>query len=145
MKTYQVLIDIMNEEGDVVDVLSEEIQAMHAEEAHNIMDERMNLNQEYEYFYVWEVLEEDKIGSKRNTTMSKEQLILIELKKMLDYANEKNENNADNEIGKYLFIQDNLDTTSFIIKLIENITSNNVELEDDALYNELNRVFNETN
>lgn len=66
MKTYQVLIDIMNEEGDVVDVLSEEIQAMHAEEAHNIMDERMNLNQEYEYFYVWEVLEEDKIGSKRN-------------------------------------------------------------------------------
>lgn len=66
MKTYQVLIDIMNEEGDVVDVLSEEIQAMHAEEAHNIMDERMNLNQEYEYFYVWEVLEEDKIRSKRN-------------------------------------------------------------------------------
>ena len=145
MKTYQVLIDIMNEEGDVVGVLSEEIQAMHAQEAHNIMDERMNLNQEYEYFYVWEVLEEDKIGSKRNATMSKEQLILIELKKMLDYANEKNENNADNEIGKYLFIQDNLDTTSFIIKLIENITSNNIELENDALYNELHRVFNETN
>lgn len=63
MKTYQVLIDIMNEEGDVVDVLSEEIQAIQAEEAHNIMDERMNLNQEYEYFYVWEVLEEDEIGS----------------------------------------------------------------------------------
>ena len=145
MKTYQVLIDIMNEEGDVVGVLSEEIQAMHAEEAHNIMDERMNLNQEYEYFYVWEVLEEDKIGSKRNVTMNQEQIIVNELKKMLDYANEKNENNADNEIGKYLFIQDNLDTTSFIIKLIENITSNNVELENDALYNELNRVFNETN
>lgn len=64
MKTYQVLIDIMNEAGDVVDVLSEEIQAMNAEEAHNIMDERMNLNQEYEYFYVWEVLEEDKVESK---------------------------------------------------------------------------------
>ena len=63
MKTYQVLIDIMNEEGDVVDVLSEEIQAIQAEEAHNIMDERMNLNQEYEYFYVWEGLEEDEIGS----------------------------------------------------------------------------------
>ena len=64
MKTYQVLIDIMNEAGDVVDVLSEEIQAMNAEEAHNIMDERMNLNREYEYFYVWEVLEEDKVESK---------------------------------------------------------------------------------
>ena len=63
MKTYQVLIDIMNEEGHVADVLSEEVQAIHAEEAHNIMDERMNLNQEYEYFYVWEVLEEDEIGS----------------------------------------------------------------------------------
>ena len=63
MKTYQILIDIMNEEGDVVDVLSEEIQAVQAEEAHNIMDERMNLNREYEYFYVWEVLEEDEIGS----------------------------------------------------------------------------------
>ena len=61
MKTYQVLIDIMNEEGDVVDVLSEEIQTIHAEEAYNIMDERMNLNREYEYFYVWEVLEEDEI------------------------------------------------------------------------------------
>ena len=63
MKTYQVLIDIMNEEGDVVDVLSEEIQAIHAEEAYNIMDERMNLNREYEYFYVWEVLEEDEVES----------------------------------------------------------------------------------
>ena len=55
MKTYQVLVDIMNEEGDIVDVLSEEIQAIHAEEAHNIMDKRMNLNREYKYFYVWEV------------------------------------------------------------------------------------------
>ena len=63
MKTYQVLIDIMNEEGDVVDVLSEEIQAIQAKEAYNIMEERMNLNQEYKYFYVWEVLEEDEIGS----------------------------------------------------------------------------------
>ena len=63
MKTYQVLIDIMNEEGDVIDVLSEEIQAIQAEEAYNIMEERMNLNQEYKYFYVWEVLEEDEIGS----------------------------------------------------------------------------------
>lgn len=77
--------------------------------------------------------------------MSQAQIIVSELKKMLDYANEKNENNADNEIGKYLFIQDNLDTTRYIIKLIENIASNNIELENDALYNELNRVFIETN
>lgn len=77
--------------------------------------------------------------------MSQAQIIVSELKKMLDYANEKNENNADNEIGKYLFIQDNLDTTSYIINLIENIASNNIELENDALYNELNRVFIETN
>lgn len=145
MKTYQVLIDIMNEEGDVVDVLSEEIQAMHAEEAHNIMDERMNLNQKYEYFYVWEVLEEDKIGSNRNIAINQEQTILNELKKMLDYANEKNENNADNEVHRYLFVQDNLDTTSFIIKLIENMINNNIEVEHDVLYNELNRVFNEIN
>lgn len=77
--------------------------------------------------------------------MNQAQIIVSELKKMLDYANEKNENNADNEIGKYLFIQDNLDTTSYIINLIENIASNNIELENDALYNELNRVFIETN
>lgn len=77
--------------------------------------------------------------------MSQAQIIVSELKKMLDYANEKNENNADNEIGKYLFIQDNLDTTSYIINLIKNIASNNIELENDALYNELNRVFIETN
>ena len=77
--------------------------------------------------------------------MNQAQIIVSKLKKMLNYANEKNENNADNEIGKYLFIQDNLDTTSYIINLIENIASNNVELENDALYNELNRVFNETN
>lgn len=77
--------------------------------------------------------------------MSQAQIIVSELKKMLDYANEKNENNADNEIGKYLFIQDNIDTTSYIINLIENIASNNIELENDALYNELNRVFIETN
>lgn len=77
--------------------------------------------------------------------MSQAQIIVSELKKMLDYANEKNENNADNEIGKYLFIQDNLDTTSYIINLIENIASNNIELENHALYNELNRVFIETN
>lgn len=62
MKTYQVLIDIMNEKGDIVDVLSEEVQAIHAEEAYNIVDERMILNQECEYFYVWEVLEEDEIS-----------------------------------------------------------------------------------
>lgn len=77
--------------------------------------------------------------------MNQAQIIVSELKKMLDYANEKNENNADNEIGKYLFIQDNLDTTSYIINLIENIASNNIELENDALYNELNIVFIETN
>lgn len=77
--------------------------------------------------------------------MSQEQIIVSELKKMLDYANEKNENNADNEIGRYIFIQDNLDTTSFIIKLIENIVNNNAEVEHDRLYNELNRVFTEIN
>ena len=74
--------------------------------------------------------------------MSKEQVILIELKKMLDYANEKNEHNVDN---RYLFIQDNLDTTSFIINLIENMINNNIEVENDTLYNELNEVFNEIN
>lgn len=74
--------------------------------------------------------------------MSKEQMILIELNKMLDYANEKNKNNADNELDRYIFIQDNLDTTSFIIKLIENMINSNVELEHDVLYNELNRAFN---
>ena len=74
--------------------------------------------------------------------MSKEQMILIELKKMLDYANEKNEHNVDN---RYLFIQDNLDTTSFIINLIENMINNNIEVENDTLYNELNEVFNEIN
>ena len=74
--------------------------------------------------------------------MSKEQVILIELKKMLDYANEKNEHNADN---RYLFIQDNLDTASFIINLIDNMINNNIEVENDTLYNELNEVFNEIN
>lgn len=76
--------------------------------------------------------------------MSKEQLILIELKKMLDYANEKNENNADNELNKYTFIQDSLDTVSFVIRLIENMAKNNLEVECDALYSELNKVFNQT-
>ena len=77
---------------------------------------------------------------KEENKMSKEQMILIELKKMLDYANEKNEHNAD---SRYLFIQDNLDTVSFIINLIDNMVNNNIEVENDTLYNELNEVFNE--
>lgn len=77
--------------------------------------------------------------------MSKEQMILIELENMLDYGYEKNTNNADNDMSKYSFIQDNLETASFVISLVENMVNNNVEVEHDTLYNELNEVFNERN
>ena len=77
--------------------------------------------------------------------MSKEQMILIELEKILDYGYEKNRNSTDDDMNKYSFIQDNLETASFIIKLVENMIDNNIEVEHDTLYNELNEVFNERN
>ena len=77
--------------------------------------------------------------------MSKEQAILIELEKMLDYGYEKNANNTDDDMSKYSFIQDNLETASFVIGLVENMVNNNDEVEHDTLYNELNEVFNERN
>lgn len=77
--------------------------------------------------------------------MSKEQMILIELKKILDYGYEENGNNADNDMSKYSFIQDNLETASFVVRLVESMVNSNTEVEHDTLYNELNEVFNERN
>ena len=77
--------------------------------------------------------------------MSKEQMILIELKKILDYGYDKNANSTDDDMSKYSFIQDNLETASFVIGLVENMINNNDEVEHDTLYNELNEVFNERN
>ena len=77
--------------------------------------------------------------------MSKEQMILIELKKMLDYGYEKNRNSTDDDMSKYSFIQDNLETADFVIRLVENMVDNNDKVEHDTLYNELNEVFNERN
>ena len=77
--------------------------------------------------------------------MSKEQMILIELKKMLDYGYEENGNNADDDMSKYSFIQDNLETASLIVRLVENMVDSNVKVGHDTLYNELNEVFNERN
>lgn len=86
-----------------------------------------------------------KIKRKGKNKMSKEQMILIELKKMLDYGYEKNRNSTDDDMSKYSFIQDNLETASFVISLVENMVNNNDEVEHDTLYNELNEVFNERN
>ena len=77
--------------------------------------------------------------------MSKEQMILIELKKMLDYGYDKNRDSTDDDMSKYAFIQDNLETASFVVSLVESMVGNNVEVEHDTLYNELNEVFNERN
>lgn len=77
--------------------------------------------------------------------MSKEQMILIELKKILDYGYEENGNNADDDMSKYSFIQDNLETASFVVRLVESMVNSNTEVEHDTLYNELNEVFNERN
>lgn len=77
--------------------------------------------------------------------MSKEQAILIELEKMLDYGYERNANSTDDDMSKYSFIQDSLETVSFVVRLVENMVNNNDELEHDTLYNELNEVFNERN
>ena len=77
--------------------------------------------------------------------MSKEQAILIELKKMLDYGYEKNRNSADDDMSKYSFIQDNLETASFVVGLVESMVDSNIEVEHNTLYNELNEVFNERN
>lgn len=77
--------------------------------------------------------------------MSKEQMILIELNKMLDYGYEKNRNSTDDDMSKYSFIQDNLETASFVVGLVESMVNNSNEVEHDTLYNELNEVFNERN
>ena len=77
--------------------------------------------------------------------MSKEQMILIELKKILDYGYDENGNNADDDMSKYSFIQDNLETASFVVRLVESMVNSNTEVEHDTLYNELNEVFNERN
>ena len=77
--------------------------------------------------------------------MSKEQMILIELEKILDYGYEKNRNSADDDMSKYSFIQDNLETASFVVGLVESMVNSNIEVEHDTLYNELNEVFNERN
>ena len=72
-------------------------------------------------------------------------MILIELKKILDYGYDENGNNADDDMSKYSFIQDNLETASIIVRLVENMVDSNVKVEHDTLYNELNEVFNERN
>ena len=77
--------------------------------------------------------------------MSKEQMILIELKKMLDYGYERNRNSTDDDMSKYSFIQDSLETASFVVGLVESMFNSNIEVEHDTLYNELNEVFNERN
>lgn len=87
----------------------------------------------------------DMQEGKEENKMSKEQMILIELEKMLDYGYEKNRNSTDDDMSKYSFIQDNLETASFVISLVENMVNNNDEVEHDTLYNELNEVFNERN
>ena len=57
MKKYRVFIDIMDSDGNVIQVDDRYIEATSAQEAHNIADSEYI--ERYETYYVWEVLESD--------------------------------------------------------------------------------------
>ena len=68
--------------------------------------------------------------------------IIYELLKVKQYASEKNSNvNGEEEIERYSWIQDNIETFATAIELIKRLVVNGGELEENVLYNELNKVY----